>query len=104
MESSKIYGSLLTLLGSYLRDRYQSVVLSNKVIDWKQTNDDVLQGSLFGSLLPLVYINDLILILHAWILHAHYGCYKHTRAYPHVYTNTRAYPHVYMNPRAYPHV
>ena len=43
----------------FLNERKQSVVLSRHVSTWKNINVGVPQGSIFGPLLSLIYINDL---------------------------------------------
>ena len=59
LKCNGISDSLLTLLGDYLTNRYQRVVLHVHVSDWKVLKAGVPQGSVLGPLLFLVYINDL---------------------------------------------
>ena len=54
-----ILGNLLNLLNDFLKERKQLVVLNGQVSTWKNINAGVSQGSIFGPLLFLIYINDL---------------------------------------------
>ena len=54
-----VEGELLSLLRNYLQNREQRVALNGQASEWRKIMSGVLQGSVRGPLLFLVYINDL---------------------------------------------
>ena len=59
LKQNGISGNLLMIIEDFLSNRYQRVVLNGQSSGWAAVNAGVCQGSILGSLLLLVYINDL---------------------------------------------
>ena len=59
LESIGISGNLLNLFHSLLNDRYQRVVINGQHSHWAPILAGVPQGSILGSLLFLIYKDDL---------------------------------------------
>ena len=59
LKQSSISGSWLNLLCDFLRNKKQRVLLNGQVSDWSDVNAGVLQASILGPLLFLIYINNL---------------------------------------------
>ena len=60
-----IDGNLLSLIESFLHNRYQKVVLNGQSSKWQNVNAGLPQGSVLGPLFFLIYINDLPQGLHS---------------------------------------
>ena len=59
LKSYGVEGELLSLLKNCIQNREQRVVLNSQTSGWRKINSDVPQISALGSLLFLIYINDL---------------------------------------------
>ena len=51
--------TLLDLIGSFLENRFQRVVLSGQISQWLPAKASIPQGSILRPLFFLIYINDL---------------------------------------------
>ena len=60
LQVAGVTGDVLNWFKSYLSDRKQRVVLPSTVSKWTLIRPGVPQGSILGSLLFLVYINDIV--------------------------------------------
>ena len=60
LECNGISGNLLNLIRNFLSNRKQRVLLKGKNSEWADISAGVPQGSVLGSLLFLVYVDDLV--------------------------------------------
>ena len=59
MLQNGISGKLFDLLCGFLIDRKQGVLLNGETFEWQNVTTGIPQGSIVGSLLFLIYIDDL---------------------------------------------
>jgi hypothetical protein len=59
MRSCGVTVVMHSLTESYVRNSYQRVRFNKKLSNWGKINTEILQGSILGPLLFLIYLNDL---------------------------------------------
>ena len=60
LQCNGISGNLFMRLQDFLHNRKQKVILNGQALEWQTVSSGVPQGSEFGPLLFLVYINDIV--------------------------------------------
>ena len=65
VKNNRINGNLLSLIESFLHNRYQSDVLNGQSSKWQKLNTGGPQGSVLGSRFFFIYINNLPQDLHS---------------------------------------
>lgn len=60
LESYGFRGSIKQLMKSYLAERYQSVYMSGRNSEMKKISRGIIQGSVLGSTLFIIFINDIV--------------------------------------------
>ena len=65
LRKTGINGELLDWLSNYLTNRKQRVVIPGAISKWAFIKAGVPQGSILGPLLFLLYINDIVIDIHA---------------------------------------
>jgi len=64
LEAHGIVGQLLTWFKDWMSDRKQRVVINGSSSDWTDVISSVVQGSVIGPILFLIFINDIDCIMH----------------------------------------
>ena len=59
LETYGVKGKLLNLIKNFLNARYQRVVLNDQHSAWELVKSGLPQGTILGSFMFLIYINDL---------------------------------------------
>ena len=63
-----INGKLLGWINSFLSDRKQRVLVNKSYSEWSNVISSISQGSFLGPILFLLYINDIVDIVHGCII------------------------------------
>ena len=67
LEAAGIKGELKDFIENWLKGRMQRVVVEGEMSDWKEIISSVLQGSVLGSMLFNIFIDDIDEIINAFI-------------------------------------